>query len=250
MPTHTLAAIQMSSAFGEVQANLAKAEVLVHNAAAAGAELVVLPELFNTGYAYTPLNYELAETPDGLTAGWIKQLAKNLDIHLAGSFLQRRDAEIYNTLQLTAPDGRTWTYDKNHPWGWKWAYFCPGRGPKIAETRLGRIGLLICYDVTHPNSFSAYVGKIQLLLISSSPPKVNRMRLHFPGEEPIEMEETGAVARLIQESGDEVFDGDLRAQTAWLGVPLINAMPYGEFSSVVPKPKRSFAASLSGNPLL
>jgi hypothetical protein len=81
-----IAAVQMRSTNGEVKANLDKAEGLVREAAQAGAKLVVLPELFNTGYGYTPANYELTETPDGQTYRWVVELAAELDIHLAGSF--------------------------------------------------------------------------------------------------------------------------------------------------------------------
>ena len=245
-----IAAVQMRSAYGEVAANLAKAEGLVRSAAGAGAKLIVLPELFNTGYGYTPANYDLVENREGRTYTWLTGLAAELGVHLAGTFLLRKVEDIFNTLLLTAPSGKTWEYDKTHPWGWERAYFCPGKGPQIAETTLGNIGMLICYDVAHPDLFAAYAGKIQLLLVSSCPPKVNRMTIHFPGGTDVEMAETGPVARLVQESGDHLFDADLRQQAAWLGVPMVNAMSYGEFESPVPRAKLSFGVSATGNPKL
>ena len=57
----SVAAIQMYSVPGKVEANLARAEALVRQAAAAGAELVVLPEFFNTGYQFSDDSYVLAE---------------------------------------------------------------------------------------------------------------------------------------------------------------------------------------------
>jgi hypothetical protein len=245
-----IAAVQMRSTNGEVKANLDKAEGLVLEAAQAGAKLVVLPELFNTGYGYTPANYELTETPDGQTYRWVVELAAELDIHLAGSFLLRKGGDVFNTLLLAAPGGETWEYDKTHPWGWERAYFCPGNGPKVAETELGKIGMLICYDVAYPDLFAAYAGEIQLLLVSSCPPKVNRMTIHFPNGADVEMADTGPVAKLIQESGDHLFDSDLRDQASWLGVPIVNAMPYGDFASPVPRAKLSFGVSAAGNPKL
>ncbi len=245
-----IAAVQMRSAYREVEANLSKAEKLVRKAAQAGAKLVVLPELFNSGYGYTPANYELTEMPDGQTYRWLIELASQLDIHLAGSFLLRKGQDVFNTLLLAAPDGQTWEYDKTHPWGWERAYFCPGKGPLIAETTLGKIGMLICYDVAYPDLFEAYARKIQLLLVSSCPPKVNRMTIHVPDDNDVEMAETGPVARLVQESGDHLFDSDLRTQAAWLGVPMVNAMPYGDFASPVPRAKLSFGMSVAGNPRL
>jgi predicted amidohydrolase len=192
----------------------------------------------------------LVENHGGRTWGWLTGLAADLDVHLAGSLLLRKGEDVFNTLLLAAPDGQTWEYDKTHPWGWERAYFCPGKGPLVAETALGKIGMLICYDVAYPDLFAAYAGKIQLLLISSCPPKVNRMTIHFPDGPNIEMADTGPVAALIQESGDHLFDADLRAQAAWLGVPMANAMPYGDFSSPVPRAQLSFGVSAVGNPRL
>jgi predicted amidohydrolase len=245
-----IASVQMRSAYGKVSANLAKAENLIKGAVQAGAKLVVLPELFNTGYGYTSANYKLTETRNGRTYRWLTGLAAELDIHLAGSFLLRKGDDIFNTLLLTAPNGDTWEYDKTHPWGWERAYFCPGKGPLIAETSLGKIGMLVCYDVAYPDLFAAYAGQVQLLLVSSCPPKVNRMTIHFQDGSDVEMADMGPVAKLIQESGDHLFDADLREQAAWLGVPMVNAMPYGDFESSVPRAKLSLGVSAAGNPRL
>jgi len=245
-----VAAVQMRSFYEEVEANLTKAEGLIREAAQVGAKVVVLPELFNTGYGYTPVNYKLIETRNGQTFRWLTGLAAELEIHLAGSFLLCKGDNVFNTLLLAAPDGDTWEYDKTHPWGWERAYFCPGKGPLIAETSFGKIGMLICYDVAYPDLFAAYAGKIQLLLVSSCPPKVNRMTIHFPDGTDIEIAETGLVAKLIQESGDYLFDADLREQSAWLGVPMVNAMPYGDFESPVPRARLSLGISAAGNPRL
>jgi predicted amidohydrolase len=246
-----LAAIQMRRTYGDVKANLAKAESLVRDAARAGAQLIVLPELFNTGYGYTPANCDLAESPDGRTAIWMTSLSAELDVHLAGAFLQRKRGEIFNTLLLAAPDGRTWTYDKLHPWGWERAYFRPGESPVIANTDLGKIGMLICYDVAHPDLFVAYAGKVQLLVVSSSPPKVNRLTIHLADGPDIPLAETGPIAKAIEESGDHVFDADLRDQAAWVGVPLVNAMPYGKFESPAPpRAKLAFGVAVLLKPSL
>jgi predicted amidohydrolase len=165
-----VAAVQMRSVNGEVAGNLQKASALVARAAQAGAQLVVLPELFNTGYEYTEANYRLAEPFDGPTCTWLRETASRFNVHLGGAFLRRKcllqrkrllrceRGDIFDTLVLAAPDGRTWEYDKLHPWGWERAYFRPGSSPVVADTDLGRLGLAICWDVAYPDLFRAYAG--------------------------------------------------------------------------------------------
>ena len=124
----------MEVAPAPVPERLPRFGLLVQAAAQPGARLIVLPELFNTGYAYSDANFRLAEPPDGATVAWMRATAARLDVHLAGSLLLRERGEIYNALLLMAPDGRTWRYDKRYPWGWERGYFRPGRGVTVAHS--------------------------------------------------------------------------------------------------------------------
>jgi len=248
--TVKIAAVQMRSTNGKVSVNLQKAETLVTRATQAGAQLVVLPEVFNTGYEYTEANYRLVEPPDGPTCTWLHRTAARLNVHLAGSLLLHKRGEIFNTLVLVAPDGRAWEYDKLHPWGWERAYFHPGDAPVVADTSLGRLGLMICWDVAYPALFRAYAGRVQMLVISSCPPAMGHMEIHFPNGKCLALADTTPLARAVRDQSDAVMDGDLRAQGAWMGVPLVNAMQHGQFASPVPRPALSLALALLPNPRL
>ena len=127
-----IAAVQMDAAPAPTPARLARATRLAEEAAAAGAQLVVLPELFNIGYEYSERNHARAEAADGPALSWMRQTSARLGVHLAGSLLLIDGAEVYNTLFLTAPNGQSWRYDKNYPWGWERGYFRGGRWAGLA----------------------------------------------------------------------------------------------------------------------
>ena len=85
----------------------------------------------------------------------MKRTTRRMGIHLAGSLLLLEDGEIYNAMFIVAPDGRSWRYDKSYPWGWVRGYFRENRkkGAQravIADTELGSLGMLVCWDAGHP----------------------------------------------------------------------------------------------------
>jgi hypothetical protein len=227
---------------------LARAERLITQAAQAGAQLIALPEVFNTGYRYTDENFQRAEPLDGLTVTWLKNLSAQLNIHLAGSILLRDDGEIFNALLLAAPDGQLWRYDKNYPWGWERAYFRVGHGITIAHTTLGDIGLLICWDVAHPKLWQQYAGRVDLMLVSSCPPDLGNPAYEFGNGDRWTMDQLGPLMQSTRNTADRVFDTGTNRYAAWLGVPLLQALASGHFRSPVPNPRASLLAMLPAVP--
>src|SRR5215207_2107358 len=110
--TLKIAAVQMDATPAPIADRLARAADLVAEAAASGAEMVVLPECFNTGYAYIDSNYAASEALEGQTATWMKSQAQQHQIHLVGTLMLRDGNDVYNSALLFAPDGRLWRYDK------------------------------------------------------------------------------------------------------------------------------------------
>ncbi|MCB0007488.1 MAG: carbon-nitrogen hydrolase family protein [Anaerolineales bacterium] len=238
----SVAAIQMYSVPGKVEANLARAEALVRQAAAAGAELVVLPEFFNTGYQFSDDSYVLAEWRQGRTWLWLLRLAMELRIHLAGAFIVRRDGHQYDTLLLGAPDGQHWAYEKQQPFAWERAYFRPGYQPVIAQTSLGRIGLLAGWDVAYPAHFRAYAGQVDLLVVSICPPRFHDTTLRFPDGHVVPIGELTLISRLIRDRSAELFGPNVQRQAAALGVPVVQAGPpdTGRLRTTLPHAHTSF----------
>ena len=245
-----LAAAQMDVRPAPVAARLVRAETLASRAARAGAHLVVLPELFNTGYAYRDENFALAESLAGESIAWMKDASARLGIHLAGSLLLREGQDIYNALLLCAPDGRTWRYDKNYPWGWERAYFRGRRAVSVADTDLGRIGLLLCWDMAHAGLWRQYAGQVDLMLACSCPPNIPDPVYHFPNGRQVSAAQLGPVFGSLRHTARQVFMETPRQQTAWLGVPFIGSTACGVLRTPIPNPPGSFLGLLLSAPWL
>jgi deaminated glutathione amidase len=180
MTTHLVAAIQMATS-SDKSANLEKAENLIRVAAARGAKLVGLPEVFNWR-GKRPEEAAAAESLDGVTLTLMGGLARELEIYLlAGSITEDAPghAKRYNTSVLFGPDGeRLAVYRKIHLFD----VDLPGRvtikesdakipGTEVvtAATSLGPIGLSVCYDLRFPELFRrlAFSG-VRILTVPSA----------------------------------------------------------------------------------
>lgn len=246
--TLKIASVQMMAEPAPTADRLARAERLVAAAAAAGAQLVVLPEVFNTGYAYTADNYGRAETLTGPTFSWMKTTARQHRVHVAGTFLLRDAEDIYNTQFIVAPDGRFWRYNKTYPWVWERAYFRGGHGIQVADTDLGKLGMLICWDSAHADLWAQYAGQVDAMVVCSCPPAVHRLNIEFPDGDQLSATEAGPIYQQVSESADEVFGAYLREQAAWLGVPVVNTTGTGQFKTHVPLAQISLGAYLLARP--
>jgi hypothetical protein len=237
-----VAAVQMDANPAATTERLTRAGKLVAGAARAGAQLVVLPELFNTGYAYSDENYGRAERSDGPTATWMRETAARLGVHLAGTVMLLEQGDIYNALLLFAPDGRMWRYEKDYPWGWERGYFREPRGGRrtvVAETDLGDFGFLICWDLAHCGLWRQYAGRVDMMVICSCPPQVTDPTYHFPNGDRVTVDDMGPMMGAFRSSGRRVFGDMLNQQTAWLGVPAVNTVGCGRIRTGIPNARLS-----------
>lgn len=242
--TMKVAVVQMDAAPAPVDSRLARAADLIAEAASGGAQLVVLPEVFNTGYEYTDENYSLAEPINGPTATWMKEQAKTHDIHLAGTFLLLDHDEVYNTALVVAPDGQSWRYDKNYPWSWERAYFREGQGITVADTNLGKLGMMICWDYAHRELWERYAGKVDAMVIMSCPPDATNMDVVF--EDGIRL---GVTRQEDYYAGQDMpFGAELDQQAAWMRVPVVHTAGSGQFKSRIPMAMLSAAVALARTP--
>jgi len=233
--TIKVATVQLDAMPAPGSERLERAEKIVTQASQAGAQLVVLPELFNTGYAYTDHNFKLAEPLDGVTSTWMKATSSRLGIHLAGALLFLDRGEIYDTLLLFSPDGQMWRYDKNYPWAWERAYFRGRRGMTVAKTELGDLGLMICWDLGHLDMWKQYAGKADMIVIASCPPDGPNASYEFPNKEKLDFNDMGSMMSYIKDTGKQFFGEMVNQQAKWLGVPVVNSGASGHVQTHIPK---------------
>jgi N-carbamoylputrescine amidase len=142
------------------EANLERAVAQVHKAAAAGAQIICLPELFRTPYfcqREDPALFDLAEPVPGPTTERLGQAAQASGTVVIGSLFERRAPGVYhNTAVVLDADGRyLGLYRKMHipddPLYYEKFYFTPGDvGFRAFDTRFGRLGVLVCWDQWFP----------------------------------------------------------------------------------------------------
>ncbi|MFE7130406.1 carbon-nitrogen hydrolase family protein [Streptomyces sp. NPDC057638] len=172
MPPLRTALLQSSGRPGSVADNLRALDDAAARAAAAGAGLLVCPEMWLTGYAIGDRVPELAEPADGPGATAVAEIAERHGLAVGYGYPERSGARVYNAAQLIDARGeRLANYRKTHLFGdFERRWFTPGERPVVqAELDGLRIGLLICYDVEFPENVRAHaLAGTDLLLVPTA----------------------------------------------------------------------------------
>jgi N-carbamoylputrescine amidase len=152
-----IACIQMEPHVGDKEGNLARSLEWIEKAAAQDADLVVLPELCNSGYVFETREEACAlseEIPNGRsTQAWIEAAARYNLVIVAG-ITEREGQNLYNGAAIVGPRGYLGRYRKNHLWAAENLFFEPGNlGMPVFRIGAGRIACAICYDIWFPETF-------------------------------------------------------------------------------------------------
>jgi len=148
-----VAVAQMEPRLAETERNLDAALERLEEAAAAGAQLLVLPECAIPGYMFDSAEEALpyAEEIPGPTTEAFERECARLGVHAITGLLERDGDTLYNAAILVGPDGLIGSYRKTHlPFLGVDRFVTPGGEFKVFDTALGRIGLIICYDLRFP----------------------------------------------------------------------------------------------------
>ena len=198
----TVAVAQIDPVLGDLKRNLQIHLDCIKRAAKKGADLIIFPELSLTGYTLRDLNFDVALRP-GLSP-ILKQLctkSKNISI-IVGGVEESPNFGLYNSAFLLEHGKNLATHRKVYPptYGMfeEMRYFSSGRSVAAVNSRLGRVGILICEDLWHPSLpyLLAQDGAQVIFGLSASP-----SRLSGPSEQPeiatINTENHKVYARLL-----------------------------------------------------
>ncbi len=133
-------------------------------------DLIILPEMFTTGFSMNPKN--IAETMDGETISLLKDLAKQKNVAITGSLIIAENGKFYNRLVFVFPSGEIKKYDKRHLFSLagEEKIYTAGTEKLIVEYKGWKICPLICYDLRFP-VFSRNVEDYDLLIYVANWPK-------------------------------------------------------------------------------
>lgn len=144
---------QFNPIFGKKVENL---ERVLSAVKTADADLLVLPEFFATGYQFVSKEEvaELSEDiPGDTTTKILSDLSRQKGCYIAAGLPERAGEKFFNSAVLTGPEGFIGVYRKTHLYFEEKLYFEPGdTGFRVWETKVGKIGIMICFDWFFPES--------------------------------------------------------------------------------------------------
>lgn len=167
--------IQMEIEDGAKPENIEKALSLIERCS--GADFVVLPELWSTGFALRDAE-ELAEPLTGETVSLLTECALHHHTYIIGSILENDKTNYYNTLHVVGPEGLSGSYRKIHLFSlMKEDHFLnPGKTYSTISTEFCTIAGIICYDIRFPElSRFLSLGGAQILFVPADFPHPRKM---------------------------------------------------------------------------
>jgi len=179
---------QLEPRIGDLPYNRELTLAAIEEAAAGGAQVVVLPELASSGYMFESAEEAAALSigaDDPLIAEWSAAAARH-GLVLAAGFCERgEDGNTYNSAAVIDPSGLRAVFRKLHLWDHEKLWFTPGDAlPPVLQTPYGRISVVVCYDLEFPELVRAVaLAGTELLLVPTNwPILAERPAGERPGE--------------------------------------------------------------------
>lgn len=149
MSSLTFTLIQTNLHWENKSANLTMLEEKI-NSIKDKTEVIVLPEMFSTGFSMKPEQF--AEAMDGEAVKWMRRISSEKKVILTGSLIIKEDENYYNRLIWMLPTGEHGYYDKRHLFAFAGEdqHYSPGQKRLIASVKGWKVNLQICYDLRFP----------------------------------------------------------------------------------------------------
>ena len=171
-----VAAVQHDIVWADRDANFAALSPLIREAAANGARLVVLTEMFSTGFVVD--RDDIGEPAGGPSSAFLSSMATELGIWVCGSCPEVADGDPrpYNSFVVAAPDGTQHRYSKIHPftYGGEDRHFRAGDSHVTIDVEGIRTSLFVCYDLRFADEFWALAQRTDLYLVPANWPVSRR----------------------------------------------------------------------------
>jgi len=163
--------------------NIKKSISMIKEASNNKVDICLLPEVFIPGYSLTPKNFEYAESLDGKTIESISEIAKELNIYISGSIIEKKETDFYNTMFIIGPEGLLGTYHKKYVYSMEQKFWKRGKNISVIDSKFGSIGLGICADMHYAELWEQYAGNVDLILICSAWPDFRKINIKFANHE-------------------------------------------------------------------
>lgn len=143
---------QFSPQIGNKSSNMDKMKKLIREAKEQDSNFILFPELALTGYTTSKIVYELAETLEGPSITEFREICRKNNIYSAFSFIEKNEAgELYISCTLIDDKGEIiGVYRKTHQFDQESRIFQKGDKISVFDTKFGKIGIMICYDLEFP----------------------------------------------------------------------------------------------------
>lgn len=147
-----VAAVQMNCILSNKEENLKKVRQYIVEAVQRGSKLIILPELFSTGYRVEENDLDLAETIPGKTTDWLTEVSREFGVIIVGCILEKGLAKgmVYDSAVVVGPKGLIGIYRKILLWDAENTRFSKGEEYPVFDLGFARLGIQICYEVGFP----------------------------------------------------------------------------------------------------
>jgi predicted amidohydrolase len=200
-----VASCQISLDIDNPAQNIVRANKAIANAISQGAQIIVLPELTNSGYAFTSVAevQERSTSLDGEIIGAWKDLAHKNDVVIVAGLALSVESRLYNASVIIDKSGLQGWYAKVHLFGEEHQFFKSGeKPPLVVNTAHGRIATMVCYDVEFPEWVRlAMLDRAVLLAVPTNWPNLGQL-LHGTPMEAVRVQAAASVNKIVAVAAD------------------------------------------------